>query len=67
MEKNDDFDKADLYDDDGNELRDDDDVRVNHEFDSVIRITGPGSFTIDGWPENEIIHSIEVLSSHLKP
>ena len=58
-----DFDKADLYDDDGNELRDGDQVRVNHEIDSVIRIIGSGRFTIDNWPDD----SIEVLSIHLKP
>lgn len=67
METNHKMDQADLYDDDGNELRDGDDVQINHEFKGVIRIDGPGEFTVLGWPEGEIIHSIEVLSSHLKP
>lgn len=56
-----------LWDDDGNELRDGDEVRVNHEFEGVISVTSPGEFAIKGWPEDQIIHSIEVLSSHLKP
>ncbi len=49
------------FDNEGNAIDDGQTVRVNEEHIGVIHVAGSGKFTIDGWPEDQIIRTLDVL------
>lgn len=51
-----------LFDDDGNGICDGEKVRVNGDFIGKVHLTDDGKFSIEGWPNDKIIESLEVLN-----
>ncbi len=54
-----------LFDDDGEPVCDGDTVQVNGSFIGKVHISEEGKFRIDGWPDDAIIYSLEVIESEV--
>lgn len=51
-----------VFDEEGTPISDGQTVRVNSEHVGDIHITGPGQFTVEGWPEDQIIEVLEIVN-----
>ncbi len=49
------------FDNEGNAIDDGQTVRVNGEHIGVIHVAGSGKFTIDGWPDDQIVRALDVI------